>query len=117
MRFVVDEDVPKSAADFLAERNHEVVHVTDLLLPSSDDYLIARWAHENSAIVVTCNLKHFRPLLKRPRYQNAGLLGLTQVEARHRLEQFIQMLEAEGALAGVGRVWLEIRDTTALVGR
>lgn len=58
MRFVVDEDVPKSAADFLIERNHEVIHVAELL-PGSDDHLIARWAHENTAIVVTCNLNTF----------------------------------------------------------
>jgi hypothetical protein len=114
--FVVDEDVPKSAADFLVERQHEVVQVVDLLLPSSDDYLIARWAHENTAIVVTCNLKHFRPLLKRPRYQTAGLLGLTQVLSRQRLEQFIDLIEAEGAIEGHS-FWLEIRDTTALLGR
>jgi len=116
MRFVVDEDVPKSAADFLVERNHEVIHVAELLLPSSDDFLIARWAHENTAIVVTCNLRHFRPLLKRPRYQQAGLLGLTQVLARQRLEQFMELVEAEGELEG-GHFWLEIRDTTALLGR
>jgi predicted nuclease of predicted toxin-antitoxin system len=116
MRFVVDEDVPKSAADFLVERNHEVIHVAELLLPSSDDFLIARWAHENTAIVVTCNLRHFRPLLKRPRHQQAGLLGLTQVLSRRRLEQFIELVEAEGELEG-GHFWLEIRDTTALLGR
>ena len=116
MRFVVDEDVPKSAADFLVERNHEVIHVAELLLPSSDDHLIARWAHENAAIVVTCNLKHFRPLLRRPRYQHAGLLGLTQVLSRQRLEQFIDLVEAEGEIEG-GHFWLEIRDTTALLGR
>jgi len=116
LRFVVDEDVPKSAADFLVERNHEVIHVAELLLPSSDDYLIARWAHENGAIVVTCNLKHFRPLLRRPRYLRAGLLGLTQVLARERLEQFIDLVEAEGEIEA-SQFWLEIRDTTALVGR
>ena len=116
MRFVVDEDVPKSAADFLMERNHEVVRVAELLLPSSDDYLIARWAHENTAIVVTCNLKHFRPLLRRPRYQKAGLLGLTQVLSRQRLEQFIDLVETEGNIES-SQFWLEIRDTTALLGR
>jgi len=97
-------------------RNHEVIHVAELLLPSSDDHLVARWAHENTAIVVTCNLKHFRSLLRRPSYLRAGLLGLTQVRSRQRLEQFIDLIEAEGQIDG-SQFWLEIRDTTALLGR
>ena len=119
MRFIVDEDVPKSAADFLRDRDHELTHVHEVLLPGSADYLIARWAQENLAIVVTCNLKHFRRILKRPTYARAGLLGLPhQAVARERLERFIQLIEAEeGAIEAGGRVWVEVRESTALIGR
>lgn len=119
MRFIVDEDVPKSAADFLRDRGHEPIHVHEVLLPGSADYLIARWAHENAAIVVTCNLKHFRPLLKRPHYARAGLLGLPdQAIARERLERFMAVIEAEEAqVGGKGRVWVEVRASTTLIGR
>lgn len=118
MRFIVDEDVPKSAADFLAERGHELTHVLEVLLPGSADYLVARWAHENVATVVTCNLKHFRPLLRRPHYSNAGLLGLPhQAIARDRLETFIELIESEGARDVPDRIWIEVRESTALISR
>jgi predicted nucleic acid-binding protein len=72
MLFIVDEDVPKSASDFLVEyaanHGHAVTLVPDVLLPGSDDHLIAKWAHENLAIVVTCNVRHFQALLQRATY-------------------------------------------------
>jgi vacuolar-type H+-ATPase subunit C/Vma6 len=119
VRFIVDEDVPKSAADFLRERNHDVTLVLDVLLPGSADYLIARWAHENLATVVTCNVRHFRTFKTRPAYGRAGLLGLPQgAAARQRLENLIEVVEAEENLAAVqGRVWVEIRESSAVIGR
>jgi len=118
VRFIVDEDVPKSASDFLIDRGHETTHVHDVLLPGSADYLIARWAHENVATVVTCNLKHFRPLLRRPHYARSGLLGLPdQAIAHDRLQQFIDVVEVEEALTGEGRIWVEVRASTVLIGR
>ncbi len=118
MRFIVDEDVPKSAADLLVERGHEVIPVVEVLLPGSDDHLIARWAHEKRAVVVTCNLAHFRALLRRRRNLDAGLLGLPQLRARERLAEFVHLVEAEGLHLGqTRRIWLEIRTTTAHVGR
>lgn len=121
MRFIVDEDVPKSAADFLAERGHEMSYVVDVLLPESADHLIARWAHENSASVVTCNVRHFLRLVTRPNYGHAGLLGLPhQAVARGRLEAFIDLIEAEGALAMGAegpRILIELRESTFLIRR
>jgi hypothetical protein len=40
VRFIVDEDVPKSAADFLVDRGHDVDYVVDALLPGSEDHLV-----------------------------------------------------------------------------
>lgn len=118
MRFIVDEDVPKSAADLLVEKGHDVIAVVDALLPQADDYLIARWAHEHHAVVVTCNVIHFRRLLRRRHYLDAGLLGLPQLGARERLSEFSHLVEAEDLHLGQGgRMWLEIRETTAFVGR
>ena len=114
----MDEDVPKSAADLLGERGHEVIPAVDVLLPGSDDHLIARWAHEQRAAVVTCNLVHFKGLLRRRRYLDAGLLGLPQLGARERLAEFMHLVEAEGLHLGQGRrMWLEIRETTVFLGR
>jgi hypothetical protein len=95
-----------------------VTLVHDVLLPGSDDHLIAKWAHENLAIVVTCNVRHFQALLQRATYSRGGLLGLPQPTARQRLELFINLIEAEGAIAGdAGRLWIEIRDSTTLLRR
>lgn len=117
MRFIVDEDVPQSAAEFLIERGHEVIDVEAVLLPGSADYLIARWAHENGAVVVTCNVRHFRGLLRRDAYSQAGLLGLPQATARNRLERFIALIETEHGGDMAHRLWIEIRETNALLGR
>ena len=122
MRFIVDEDVPKSASDFLIQygsrHGHAVILVPNVLLPGSDDHLIAKWAHENVAIVVTCNVRHFQGLLQRPNYSQAGLLGLPQPNAKGRLELLMDLIEAEGAIAAdAGRVWIEIREATILLRR
>jgi predicted nuclease of predicted toxin-antitoxin system len=118
LRFIVDEDVPKSAADLLFERGHEVIPVEEVLLPGSDDHLIARWAHEQRAVVVTCNLTHFKRLLRRRLNADAGLLGLPQLGTRARLAEFIHLVEAEGQHLGEARrMWLEIRETTVFLGR
>jgi hypothetical protein len=118
VRFIIDEDVPKSAADFLVDRGHDVDYVVDALLPGSEDHLVCKWAHEHAAAVVTCNVRHFSGLLKREGYARAGLLGLPQPLARERLEEFIHLVETEGALfEDEGRLWLLIRDTTVLIGR
>lgn len=118
MRFIVDEDVPKSAADLLIERHHEVTHVHDVLLPGSEDHLVAKWGHEHVAIVVTCNARHFASILNRASYARAGLLCLPQPHSTERLSQFLDLLEAEGERLGdEGRLWLEVRDTTVLIRR
>ena len=57
MDFLVDEDVPHSAAELLMERGHSVTYALDVLLPGSDDYLLAKWAHEHRATIVTCNAR------------------------------------------------------------
>jgi hypothetical protein len=98
--FIVDEDVPKSASDLLIEREHEVAFVLQEFMPESKDYLIARWAHERAAVVVTCNVRHFRPFMSRPTYTQAGLLGLPQLQARDRLERYWRLRER--AAAGYG---------------
>jgi Trk K+ transport system NAD-binding subunit len=81
MRFLVDEDVPESATDFLRERGHEVVLVVEELMPGAPDVVIARLAHDLGAIVVTCNAKHFKRLIPRApdgqhRFRRASRLTL-----------------------------------------
>ena len=108
MDFLIDEDVPTSAAELLSERGHSVTYAVDVLLPGSDDYLLARWAHKHHATIVTCNAKHFHKLLVRPNYSQAGLVTLVQVPARERLEQCLPLIELAHQMNN--RVWIDIRS-------
>lgn len=106
MRFLVDNDVPENVVSFLITRNHDVERMRDVMSAKSADRIIAGWADRTRAIVVTCNHKHFKPLLGRVqrqgyrRYRFAGILGFEcgQVVARDRLRAFIENIEHEGRL-------------------
>jgi hypothetical protein len=113
VKFLIDEDVPRSAADLLIERQHEVTFAVDVLLRGSDDQLLAKWAHEHSMTIVTCNYKHFASLLARPAYSQAGLVGLAQVEARDRLDRCIALIELEQKQHH--RVCAQIRRSNVLI--
>ncbi len=112
MHFLIDEDVPRSAAEFLTERGHEIAYALDVVLQGSADELLARWAHEHLAIIVTCNYRHFDALLGRQAFARAGLLGIPQLDARSRLERCIQLIESEYEQ---GRVWIEVRHHTVFI--
>lgn len=69
MRLYVDEDVPDSVARFLEQRGHEVALVRERFIhePKIEDYVIARAASEEAAVVVTWSSAHFRSLGTRRR--------------------------------------------------
>lgn len=112
MYFLIDEDVPRSAAEFLTERGHDIVYATDVVLQGSADELLAKWAHEHQAIIVTCNYRHFDALLGRQAFAQAGLLGIPQLDARARLERCLTLIESEDEQ---GRVWLQVRPNTVFI--
>lgn len=126
MLFLVDEDVPSSVVEFLAARGHRLCLVTEVLMPGSPDALVARWADESAATILTCNGKHFIPLLSRasrdgPRkFRRAGLVVVPQVRSRERLADFVDLIELEDARRqrnGDQRVLIEVRDTTVRILR
>ncbi len=112
MLFLIDEDAPRSAAELLTERGHDIVYAVDVVLQGSADELLARWAHEHRAIIVTCNYRHFDALLGRPAFAQAGLLGIPQLDARSRLERCLRLIEFEYEQ---GRVWIEVRPHTVFI--
>jgi hypothetical protein len=124
--FLVDEDVPSSAVEFLAARGHRLCLVTDVLLPGSPDAIVARWADESAATILTCNGKHFIPLLSRasrhgPRkFRRAGLAVVPRVRSRERRADFVDLIELEDERPqrnGDRRVLIDIRDTTVRILR
>ncbi len=82
IRFLIDENVPRSVARFLEDRGHEVLLVRDQLTPGVEDPIIVAYAHQIGAIVITLNRKHFKPLISRQpnpltaEFVRAGLLAL-----------------------------------------
>lgn len=113
VEFLIDEDVPLSAVELLIERGHQIAYAVDVLLKSSDDHLLAKWAHERGATIVTCNIRHFNALVVRRSYSQAGLVGLPQLRARDRLEQCIALIEVEHKQRN--RVRAEIRMRNLLI--
>lgn len=64
MRLLIDENVPKSVADYFASRGHNVQYVKDLFPARTPDPVIATIGDKMSAIVVTWD-RDFDALVRR----------------------------------------------------
>lgn len=63
MRFILDENAPRSLGDYLESVGHTVILAREHFGPKTLDPLIARYAHDERLIVVTWNVKHFEKAL------------------------------------------------------
>lgn len=73
MRLLIDENVPDSTAKAFEALGHETIYVRDEN-SRAPDQAVARIAELHEAIVVTWNVKHFRPIIRKR-------LGLTRRSA------------------------------------
>jgi predicted nuclease of predicted toxin-antitoxin system len=64
MSLLIDENVPKSVADFFAARGHSVRYVRDVLPAGTPDPVIAKIGDRLSAIVVTWD-RDFETIVRR----------------------------------------------------
>jgi predicted nuclease of predicted toxin-antitoxin system len=99
---LMDNNVSDRVSDFLRMRGHDVSLSRDLFPSGTADIVIVAWANEQSAIIVTHD-RDFHRLIQRAQTRNrarvytAGritLLGL-EVNARNRVEDFIESIEFE----------------------
>lgn len=80
MRLLIDENVPDSTAKAFEALGHETIYVRDEN-SRAPDQAVARIAELRGAIVVTWNIRHFRPILRqrlgitRRSAQQMGLIG------------------------------------------
>jgi len=80
MRLLIDENVPDSTAKAFEARGHETIYVRDDNARARDQ-AIARIAELRGAIVVTWNVRHFRPIIRkrlgisRQSVHQMGLIG------------------------------------------
>lgn len=64
MRLLIDENVPDSTDKAFEARGHETIYVRDDNSRARDQ-AVARIAELRGAIVVTWNVRHFRPIIRK----------------------------------------------------
>ena len=100
MRFLVDQNIPVSAANALTARGHDVAHVRDVLRQDSPDQLIAYLAIRDGYVVLTHDkdFKNINALAphgykRQMKLADRIILGPTSVKAAPRLIEVIEAIE------------------------
>lgn len=75
MKFLLDANVPYSAKETFQLKGHQVIHVRDVSLEQSTDFVIARWARRKKAVLVSRDLD-FANIVSFPPKNHYGLLVL-----------------------------------------
>lgn len=95
MRFLIDEDLPRSTGDLLRQYGHEAIDVRDIGLRGSKDPEIAAYAQKNGLSLLTGDFD-FSDIRKYPPKQYNGLIVLkipamaTSVHILNLLESFLK---------------------------
>lgn len=93
MRLLIDENVPRSVAEFFASRGHTVEYVKDLFPARTPDAVIAAIGDRMSAIVVTWD-KDFEALVSRvPAGGKAAFKKLGRISFRCREPRGLELAE------------------------
>jgi hypothetical protein len=103
--FLLDENVDVQVGHFLVARGHTVHFAVQVLMPGTQDVMLAQWADLREAVIVTHNAKDFKVLISRvPRegreaFRTAGRLSLRCKESRAaaRVAEVIESIEFEYA--------------------
>lgn len=101
----MDEGAPRSVGRFLAERNHKVTYMQDVMARGSPDTLVAEIAQRNEAILVAVD-KDMRQIAKQNgvgklRFRSLHLLQFrcSEPQAVHRVREAIELIESEWEIA------------------
>ena len=76
MNFLLDANLPRSAASLLREAGHEVEDVRDILLEGTADQLVARHAQSRKQVLITRDFD-FADIRNYPPQNYSGILVLT----------------------------------------
>ena len=123
--FLIDEDVPHSVARMLEGEGAMVLFVAEHLGCATDDALVAKYADDLGACIVTFNAKHFRKQAWRAntRLRNASCVYFecTKAHAKRRAEAAFHLLRSEvkdlSASCGDRRVFMAVRNQNVIVYR
>ncbi|NTU63375.1 MAG: DUF5615 family PIN-like protein [Chloroflexi bacterium] len=75
MHFLIDADLPRSLAEIIRQRGHDVTDVRDIGLRSAKDPVIARYAREHHICLITGDYD-FADIRNYPPDQYAGIVVL-----------------------------------------
>lgn len=98
IRFLVDENVPQSVADYLTSRGHHVRYVRDEFGKRTPDPLISVIGDNLDFFVVTWD-KDFKKLASRMRRLGRLTFRCSEVEGAALCEKFIEHIEFHHAFA------------------
>lgn len=82
MRLLIDENVPRSVAEFFESRGHSVQYVLDVLPAGTPDPVIAKVGDRISAIVVTWDRDFERIVQRVPDGQKSAFRRLGRISFR-----------------------------------
>ena len=102
MRFIVDENVPRSVEDVLTERGHTVTSIRQYLIPGSPDQLVAAVSEQADAVLISHD-KDFRKIAARfpdrqkPRFRKLSMVRMRceKPNSANRLRAAISLIEFE----------------------
>lgn len=114
MRFLIDEDVDRAVADFLAA-DHGVHHATAVFGIQTKDPNNVAWAKANHAVLVTGDRQLANSLRLKRTCACLHLHDLVTEELR-RVTELLAVIEAEYSILGE-RFWMRIGSELYTVGR
>ena len=115
MRFLIDEDLPRSTGELLRRYGHEVFDVRDIGLRGAKDSRIADYAKKENLCLVTgdfdfSNLRNYPPkeyaglvVLSLPKNATASFI-LSLLESFLKQEKLVSQLPGKLAIVEPGRV-------------
>lgn len=105
MRFIIDEDLPRSILNLLQQYNHDAVDVRDIGLRGTTDYEIAAYAKKTNRCILTGDYD-FSDNRNYPPKEYCGIvvLNLPKISTasfiRNLLESFLQKNELVEQISG-----------------
>ncbi|RIK50647.1 MAG: hypothetical protein DCC59_13040 [Chloroflexi bacterium] len=115
LRFITDEDVPRSTARVLRDAGFDAVDVRNVGLQGKSDDEVFRYAQEENRLIVTCDMG-FSNILNFPPSENHGILvvripdsepiDVFNREVLHAVREVGDHLSRHLAIIEVGRVRL-----------
>ena len=117
MRFLIDADLPRSAKPLLERFGHEAIDVRDIGLRSAKDPVIARYAQNHQACLLTgdfgfADIRNYPPerydgivVLALPRDATASFI-LDLIEKTLRQSEVVARLPNKLAIVEAGRIRL-----------